>query len=118
MPRLACSEAKEMRFTLGDYERRELIKPIGSLLVQADTTAKHARYLGYATIGIASVSALGAAWFIGKGISGAWDNFKDLEWPLTKKVINPDTGEETTEWSFTGIPGGPLWEWVGGGKVI
>jgi len=74
MPRLAPKEAVEYRFTLGDYERQAIVKPLGDLVKNTDTTLKQTRYLGYAAIG----GGVLAAWFIGKGISGVWDNFTDL----------------------------------------
>ncbi len=97
MPRLAPAEAKEYRFTLGDYERREIVKPIGDILEQSNTTLKHARYIGYATLAVGSITVLGAAWFIGKGIAGVWDDVKN---------IIPSTGasayETVADW-FGGI---------------
>ena len=116
MPRLACKDAREYRFTLGDYERREIVKPIGDILEQSNTTLKHARYLGYATLAVGSITALGAAWFIGKGISGVWDDFTGIL-PF-EETTDPETGEVSTEWSWTGLPTGPLGEWLGFGKVL
>ena len=74
MPRLAPKEAVEYRFTLGDYERQAIVKPLGDLVKNTDTTLRQTRYLGYAAIGGGVI----AAWFIGKGISGAWDDFLDV----------------------------------------
>lgn len=71
MPRLAPAEAKEFRFTLGDFERTQIIKPLKKKL-------EHDTYLEYTKVLVWPVAALGAAWFIGKGISGVWDDFKNI----------------------------------------
>ena len=99
-PRKPATSTQELRFTLGDYERRELVKPISQILEQTNQTILHTRYLAYGTIAVGSVTALAAAWFIGKGIAGVWDDAKDVVGNLK-------------DW---GIPLGPLGEWTGNPK--
>lgn len=74
MPRLACKEAKEYRFTLGDYERQQLVKPIGQLLDETNSAIRATKYLGYAAV----AGGVVGTFFIAKGIAGVWDDFKDL----------------------------------------
>jgi hypothetical protein len=109
MPRLACKDAQELRFTLGDFERTNIIKPLKKKL-EYDT------YLEYAKVFVWPVAMVGSAWFIGKGIAGVWDDFVGIL-PL-QKTTDPESGEVTTEWSWTGLPTGPLGEWLGFGKVL
>ena len=92
MPRLAPQKAVEYRLTLGDYERQSIVKPIGSLLKQTDTTIRHTRYLGYAALG----GGVLAAWFIGKGIAGTWDDFKDMV-PTYENLTDPE-GDIVIPW--------------------
>ena len=83
MPRLACKDAREYRFTLGDYERSQIIKPLKKKL-------EHDTYLEYAKVLVWPVAVIGSAWFIGKGISGIWDDAKEIIDDI--KNIIPATG--------------------------
>lgn len=74
MPRIAPAEAKEFRFTLGDYERREIVKPIGQLLDETNSAIRATKYLGYAAV----AGGVVGTFFLAKGIAGVWDDFKDL----------------------------------------
>ena len=85
MPRLSCSDAKEYRFTLGDYERSHIVKPLKQKL-------EHDTYIEYAKVLVWPLTLIGSAWFIGKGISGVWDDWNQLlPW---EPIIDPETGEE------------------------
>lgn len=71
MPRPKCTEVREFRFTVGDYERREIIKPLGEILGDVKDATRLTKYAAYATAGGVVVLGVGIGvglYAIGKGI--------------------------------------------------
>ena len=128
MPRKACDSTNEVRFTLGEVERREL-KRINQEIEELIKSKKVANYAGAITwpvIGLAGAAGVGiAGYYIGQGLA---DFFPSLEWGevredgtriglkefLTGKdeytFKNADGTTRTYKNPFSGIPGlGQFW---------
>ena len=90
MPRLACSDAKEYRFTLGDFERTQLKKEI-----EQNHTLEYVKVLAKPVL--YSTAAVTSAWFIGKGIAGIWDDIASIFNPFDNET-DPETGLRLPPW--------------------
>ena len=134
MPRSKCDTTNGLKFSLSDFERKQIVK-LQTAQLRSRQIENYTK-LGVATLGTVGIGALGYAIFKGSqyvsagiaAVNSTFDKYEDKVQQIgadavgflngTEAVKNPDTGkfEQVNEiWMYNSV-GGEGWEYMGENK--